>query len=180
MQKRVQCETPKEKKAVLTERKEALGSPINKVDRLVGLGWGQSSEDWHFSSAQFYVRFASCLRISFIAYIHVQVNTTTAANLHIMWLPYVFFQIQFPNNQTIIIALPYTVVWYAVSREDGGSNQRHNGISFDISFEIIRRSGSGIYVHPHSVKAKTVTSLRQWRRSDSDVAKKEKLLTVSS
>jgi len=29
-QKRCQCERPREKKAVLRERKEALGSPVNK------------------------------------------------------------------------------------------------------------------------------------------------------
>src|SRR6218665_15670 len=32
-QKRFQCERPREKSAVLRERKEALGSPVNKVDR---------------------------------------------------------------------------------------------------------------------------------------------------
>jgi len=30
-QKRFQCERPREKRAVLRERKEALGSPVNKV-----------------------------------------------------------------------------------------------------------------------------------------------------
>src|SRR6218665_2595455 len=32
-QKRFQCERPREKRAVLRERKEALGSLVNKVDR---------------------------------------------------------------------------------------------------------------------------------------------------
>ena len=31
-QKRFQCERPREKRAVLRERKEALGSPVNKMD----------------------------------------------------------------------------------------------------------------------------------------------------
>src|SRR6218665_565617 len=35
-QKRFQCEKPREKRAVLRERKEALGSPVNKVDRVEG------------------------------------------------------------------------------------------------------------------------------------------------
>ena len=33
-QKRFQCERPRKKRAVLRERKEALGSPVNKVDRV--------------------------------------------------------------------------------------------------------------------------------------------------
>ena len=33
-QKRFQCKRPREKSAVLRERKEALGSPVNTVDRL--------------------------------------------------------------------------------------------------------------------------------------------------
>ena len=36
-QKRLQCERPREKRAVWRERKEALGSPVNKVDRVEGL-----------------------------------------------------------------------------------------------------------------------------------------------
>ena len=35
-QKRFQCERPGEKRAVLRERKEALGSPVNIVDRVEG------------------------------------------------------------------------------------------------------------------------------------------------
>src|SRR6218665_2754671 len=35
-QKRFQCQRPREKRAVLRERKEALGSPVNKVDRVEG------------------------------------------------------------------------------------------------------------------------------------------------
>jgi len=35
-QKRVQCERPR---AVLRERKEAVGSPANKVDRVEGRSW---------------------------------------------------------------------------------------------------------------------------------------------
>jgi len=35
-QKCFQCERPKEERAVLRERKEALGSPFNKVDRVEG------------------------------------------------------------------------------------------------------------------------------------------------
>ena len=46
-QKRFPFERPREKKAVLTERKEALavchGSPVNKVDRVEGGSWFQSS-----------------------------------------------------------------------------------------------------------------------------------------
>ena len=38
-QKRFQCERPREKRAVLRERKEALGSPVNKVDRVEGRSW---------------------------------------------------------------------------------------------------------------------------------------------
>jgi len=40
-QKRFQCERPREKKAVLRERKEALGSPVNKVDHVEGRSWFQ-------------------------------------------------------------------------------------------------------------------------------------------
>src|SRR6218665_2365474 len=40
-QKRFQCERPREKRAVLRERKEALGSPVNKVDRVEGRSWFQ-------------------------------------------------------------------------------------------------------------------------------------------
>src|SRR6218665_1783595 len=35
-QKRFQCGRPREKKAVLRERKDALGTPVNKVDRVEG------------------------------------------------------------------------------------------------------------------------------------------------
>jgi len=41
-QKRFQCERPREKRAVLRERKEALCSPVNKVDRVEGRSWFQS------------------------------------------------------------------------------------------------------------------------------------------
>jgi len=41
-QKRFQCESPREKRTVLRERKEALGSPVNKVDRVEGRSWFQS------------------------------------------------------------------------------------------------------------------------------------------
>src|SRR6218665_3458030 len=41
-QKRFQCGRPREKRAVLRERKEALGSPVNKVDRVEGRNWFQS------------------------------------------------------------------------------------------------------------------------------------------
>ncbi|PGH37776.1 MAG: hypothetical protein CRN43_19135 [Candidatus Nephrothrix sp. EaCA] len=41
-QKRFQCERPREKRAVLRERKEALGSPVNKVDRVEGRSWFES------------------------------------------------------------------------------------------------------------------------------------------
>src|SRR6218665_1806009 len=41
-QKHFQCERPREKRAVLRERKEALGSPVNKVDRVEGRSWFQS------------------------------------------------------------------------------------------------------------------------------------------
>ncbi|PGH37896.1 MAG: hypothetical protein CRN43_18455, partial [Candidatus Nephrothrix sp. EaCA] len=41
-QKRFQCERPREKKAVLRERKDALGTPVNKVDRVEGRSWFQS------------------------------------------------------------------------------------------------------------------------------------------
>ena len=42
-QKRFQCERPGEKKAVLRERKDALGTPVNKVDRVEGRSWFQSA-----------------------------------------------------------------------------------------------------------------------------------------
>ena len=42
-QKRFQCKRPRKKSAVLRERKEALGSPINKVDRAEGRSWFQSA-----------------------------------------------------------------------------------------------------------------------------------------
>ena len=38
-QKRFQCERAREKRAVLRERKEALGSPVNKVDWVEGRSW---------------------------------------------------------------------------------------------------------------------------------------------
>ena len=41
-QKRFQCERPREKRAVLRELKEALGSPVNKVDRVERRSWFQS------------------------------------------------------------------------------------------------------------------------------------------
>ena len=41
-QKRFQRERPREKRAVLRERKEALDSPINKVDHVDGKSWFQS------------------------------------------------------------------------------------------------------------------------------------------
>src|SRR6218665_2924419 len=41
-QKRFQCKRPREKRAVLRERKEALGSPVNKVDRVEERSWFQS------------------------------------------------------------------------------------------------------------------------------------------
>jgi len=41
-QKHFQCERPREKSAVLREQKEALGSPVNKVDRVEGRSWFQS------------------------------------------------------------------------------------------------------------------------------------------
>ena|SRR6218665_2406903 len=41
-QKRFQCERPREKRAVLRERRETLGSPVNKVDRVEGKSWFQS------------------------------------------------------------------------------------------------------------------------------------------
>ena len=41
-QKRFQCQRPREKRAVSRERKEALGSPVNKVDRVEGRSWFQS------------------------------------------------------------------------------------------------------------------------------------------
>src|SRR6218665_1846830 len=42
-EKRFQCERPREKSAVLRERKEVhvLGSPVNKVDRVEGMSWFQ-------------------------------------------------------------------------------------------------------------------------------------------
>ena len=40
-QKRFQCERPREKRAVLRQRKEELGSPVNKVDR-VYRSWSQN------------------------------------------------------------------------------------------------------------------------------------------
>ena len=41
-QKRFQCEIPRAKRAVLIERKEALSSPVNKVDCVEGRRWFQS------------------------------------------------------------------------------------------------------------------------------------------
>ena len=37
--RRCQCKRPSEKRAVLIERREALGSPVNKVDRVEGRSW---------------------------------------------------------------------------------------------------------------------------------------------
>src|SRR6218665_1325000 len=42
-QKRFQCESPREKRAVLRQRKEALGSPVNKVDCVEEISWFQSA-----------------------------------------------------------------------------------------------------------------------------------------
>jgi len=41
--KRFQCERPIEKRAVLREREEALGSPVIKVDPVEGWSWFQSA-----------------------------------------------------------------------------------------------------------------------------------------
>jgi len=41
-QKRFQCERHREKRAALREGREALGSPVNKVDRVEGRSWFQS------------------------------------------------------------------------------------------------------------------------------------------
>src|SRR6218665_2171298 len=41
-QKRFQCERPSEKRAVLRERKETLGSPVNKMDCIEGRSLFQS------------------------------------------------------------------------------------------------------------------------------------------
>ena len=46
-----QCERPREKRAVLRERKEALGSPVNKVDHVEGRSWFHS-EGPMFSKAR--------------------------------------------------------------------------------------------------------------------------------
>jgi len=43
-QKRFQCKRPREKRAVLRERKEALGSPVSKVDRVEGRSWLRHTE----------------------------------------------------------------------------------------------------------------------------------------
>jgi len=45
-QKHFQCERPREKGAVLRERKEALGSPVNKVDHVEGRSWFQRANDY--------------------------------------------------------------------------------------------------------------------------------------
>ena len=42
-QKRFQCERPREKRTVLRERIEALGSPVNKVDGVEGGSWFQGA-----------------------------------------------------------------------------------------------------------------------------------------
>ena len=41
-QKNFQCERPREKRAVSRGGKEALGSPVNKVERAEGGSWFQS------------------------------------------------------------------------------------------------------------------------------------------
>ena len=41
-QKPFQCKRPRVKRAVLRERKDALCSPVNKVDRVEGRSWLQS------------------------------------------------------------------------------------------------------------------------------------------
>ena len=41
-QKRFQCEGHREKRAVLRERKETLGSPVNKVNHVEGRSWFHS------------------------------------------------------------------------------------------------------------------------------------------
>jgi len=38
-QKCFQCKRPREKRAILRERKEALGAPVSKVDRVEGRSW---------------------------------------------------------------------------------------------------------------------------------------------
>jgi len=40
-EKHFQCERPREKRAALRKRKEALGSPVNKVDHVEGGSWFQ-------------------------------------------------------------------------------------------------------------------------------------------
>jgi len=49
--KRFQCERPREKRAVLRERKEALSSPVNKVDHYIDLH-GCEAYFRHFSKVQ--------------------------------------------------------------------------------------------------------------------------------
>src|SRR6218665_2954898 len=41
-EKRFQCEKPRENRAVKRGRKEALGSAVNKVDRIEGKSWFQN------------------------------------------------------------------------------------------------------------------------------------------
>ena len=48
-QKRFQCERPREKRAVLRERKEALGSPVNKVDLCIFLRVRVCMEIFHIT-----------------------------------------------------------------------------------------------------------------------------------
>src|SRR6218665_2271330 len=43
-QKRFQCERPREKRTVLREQKEALGSQVSKVDRVEGRSWFAQKE----------------------------------------------------------------------------------------------------------------------------------------
>ena len=49
-QKRFQCQRPREKRAILRERKEALGSPVNKVDHVEE---GVDSKEYNDESADF-------------------------------------------------------------------------------------------------------------------------------
>src|SRR5688572_4801887 len=42
-QRRSQCERPKEKKEVFRQRKEALGPPVNKQERVKGGSWFHSA-----------------------------------------------------------------------------------------------------------------------------------------
>jgi len=111
-QKRLECERPREKRAVLRERKEALGSPANKVDRVEGSSWFQlivaadnlsygiseSPADWHRRLLQSYRSHLTTKKI----YIRIVPTTSEAVAIYLSTRrgPVTFLVIYCPSSSS--------------------------------------------------------------------------------